>query len=74
MLNLGLEKSSSKSTLYIKKAGFDIVIISLYVNDLLVTRNNAVQIEEFNKEMMKVLEMIDLGEINYFLGMEIKQN
>lgn len=30
------------------------------------------KVEEF-KEMMKVFEMIDLREMTYFLGMEIKQ-
>lgn len=43
------------------------------MDDLLVNENNVVQIEEFKKEMMKIFEMIDLGERTYFLGMEIKQ-
>ncbi|XP_016576459.1 uncharacterized protein LOC107874096 [Capsicum annuum] len=47
--------------------------MSLYVDDLLVTENNIALIEEFKEEMMKVFEMTDLGEMTYFLGMEIKQ-
>lgn len=30
-------------------------------------------IEELKKEMMKVFEMTDLGEMTFFLGMEVKQ-
>lgn len=73
LLSLGFTKSLSESTLYVKRVGSDIVIISLYVDDLLVTGNNAIQIEDFKKEMMKVFEMTDLGEMTYFLGIEIKQ-
>ena len=30
-------------------------------------------IEELKKEMMKVFEMTNLGEMAFFLGMEVKQ-
>lgn len=73
LLDLGFERSLSESTLYDKKFGSNIIIISLYVEDLLVTRNNIALIEEFKKDIMKVFEMIDLGEMTYFIRMEIKQ-
>ena len=37
LTNLGFEKSLSESTLYIKKADNKILVVSLYVDDLLVT-------------------------------------
>nr|KYP62107.1 Retrovirus-related Pol polyprotein from transposon TNT 1-94 [Cajanus cajan] len=62
LLSIGFVKSLSESTtLYIKHCEFNIVIISLYVDDLLVTGNNAALIDEFKMEMMKVFEMTDLG-------------
>jgi len=70
---LGFQKSPSESTLYIKHVNSDIIIISLYVDDLLVRGSNVVLIEELKKEMMKVFEMTDLGEMAFFLGMEVKQ-
>ncbi|KAA3479914.1 Retrovirus-related Pol polyprotein from transposon TNT 1-94 [Gossypium australe] len=73
LLNLGFVKSLSESTLYVKKSSTVLIIISLYVDDMLVTGNDATQIEVFKKDMMEVFEMTDLGEMHYFLGMEIKQ-
>lgn len=73
LLDLGFERSLSESTLYVKKVGSNVTIISLYMDDLLVTENNIALIKEFKKEMMKVFEMTDLGEMTYFLGMEIEQ-
>ncbi|XP_038904259.1 uncharacterized mitochondrial protein AtMg00810-like [Benincasa hispida] len=48
-------------------------MVSLYVDDLLVTGNNTDHIQNFKQEMMKTFEMTDLGFMSYFLGMEIKQ-
>ena len=73
LLSLGFEKSLSVSTLYVKKLDSDLVIISLYVDDLLVTDGNETQVTVFKQNMIKMFEMTDLGEISYFLGMEIKQ-
>ena len=71
--HLGFTKSLSESTLYIKQNGDNILIISLYVDDLLVTGNNNNNVETFKQEMMSVFEMTDLGLMSFFLGMEVKQ-
>ena len=49
------------------------MIVSLYVDDLLLTGNNARLVEDFKPEMMKGFDMTDLGLMTFFLGMEIKQ-
>ncbi|KAF2317533.1 hypothetical protein GH714_023996 [Hevea brasiliensis] len=49
----------------------DVVVVSLYVDDLLVTGSNLKLIEEFKFKMQQVFEMNDLGKMCYFLGMEI---
>ena len=74
MLNLGFTKSLSEATLYVKKADGEILIVSLYVDDLLVTGSSLNQIEKFKDEMKNVFEMTDLGQMTFFLGMEVQQN
>ncbi|XP_049358686.1 uncharacterized mitochondrial protein AtMg00810-like [Solanum verrucosum] len=69
----GLNKVYLKVALHVKRKGTDLLIVSLYIDDLLVTGNNVLLVEEFKKEMMQVFEMIDMGLMSYFLGMEIKQ-
>ncbi|KAG5254074.1 Retrovirus-related polyprotein from transposon [Salix suchowensis] len=51
----------------------DLFIVSLYVDDLLITGSNIKLIDEFKGEIMKIFKMTDLGLMTYFLGMEIKQ-
>jgi len=64
----------SEVTLNVKKTNNDILMISLYVDDLLVIGSNAQQVKEFKQKMIQAFEMTDLGLMTYFLGMEIKQN
>ena len=74
LVHLGFHKSQSELTLYVKHQGTNILVISLYVDDMLVTGSNVEEINWFKVEMKKVFEMTDLGLMSYFLGIEIKQN
>ncbi|KAA3474202.1 laccase-2-like [Gossypium australe] len=70
-IRLGFEKSISEPTLYVKKVEKEtLLIVSLYVDDLLVTDCKSELIEEFKKQMQDVFKMTDLGLMTYFLGME----
>lgn len=73
LLNLGFEKSLSDFTLYVKYKGADIIIVSIYVDDILVTGNNSRLVAEFKRELMQIFDMTDLGLMTYFLGMEVTQ-
>jgi hypothetical protein len=72
-MKLGFRRSKSESTLYLKDGGKDVLIVSIYVDDILITGANDERIEVFKQDMLKEFEMSDLGEMHYFLGMEIKQ-
>ncbi|XP_074379364.1 retrovirus-related Pol polyprotein from transposon TNT 1-94 isoform X2 [Apium graveolens] len=74
LLSLGFVKSLSEATLYVKKSDFEILVVSLYVDDLLVTGSNLKQIDNFKEEMKAAFEMTDLGKMTFFLGMEVQQN
>ncbi|CAL8156633.1 unnamed protein product [Prunus armeniaca] len=74
-LNEGFERCSHESTLFVKtKAGGKILIVSLYVDDLIFTGNDACLIEEFKCSMKSKFEMTDLGKMRYFLGVEVLQS
>ncbi|XP_052487919.1 secreted RxLR effector protein 161-like [Gossypium raimondii] len=72
---LEFEKRISEPTLSVKKSESEtLLIVSLYVDDLLVTESNGELIEEFKMQMQDVFEMTDLGEMTYFLGVEVNQS
>ncbi|KAK9119522.1 hypothetical protein Scep_017615 [Stephania cephalantha] len=63
----------SESTLYVKVVDNDLIVLSLYVDDLLVTWSNEGIIEQFKSQIMLNFEMTNLGEMTFFLSMEIQQ-
>ncbi|OMO61385.1 Integrase, catalytic core [Corchorus capsularis] len=74
LFQIGFCRSPHEPTLYVKQDGSKILIVSLYVDNLLVCGSDSSMVCSFKNEMEKVSEMTDLGEINYFLGMEISQS
>ncbi|KAL6183212.1 hypothetical protein ACLB2K_044623 [Fragaria x ananassa] len=68
-LKEGFKSSPSEQTLFIKKVGGKIFIVSIYVDDLMFTSNDDTVLSDF-KCYMKEFEMTDLGELKFFLGIE----
>nr|GEU40886.1 retrovirus-related Pol polyprotein from transposon TNT 1-94 [Tanacetum cinerariifolium] len=72
--NNGFERSPHEPTLYIKRQGMnDLLIVSLYVDDMIYTSSSPQLIHDFQVSMKKMFDMTDLGELQYFLGLEIIQ-
>ncbi|KAM1597014.1 hypothetical protein ACFX1R_033897 [Malus domestica] len=69
----GFVKSQSEATLYIKARGREILIVSIYVDDIVYTGNNNEMLKEFKEDMMIKYEMTDLGLLHHFLGMGVIQ-
>ncbi|KAK3020641.1 hypothetical protein RJ639_046425 [Escallonia herrerae] len=70
----GFEKCPHKHALYIKMNGKgNILIVCLYVDDLIFTGNCVKMFDDFKKEIAKEFEMINIGLMSYYLGIEVKQ-
>ena len=52
---------------------FKVLIVSLYVDNLIFTRNDELMFTEFKKSIKNEFDMIDLGKMRYFLGLEVLQ-
>ena len=74
-LQQGFMRRKSDPNLYTKidEKGY-ILLISLYVDDLIITGNTQKLIYEIKVQFLKVFEMKDLGELHYFLGLEVWRN
>ncbi|XP_051132509.1 uncharacterized mitochondrial protein AtMg00810-like [Andrographis paniculata] len=56
-----------------ERQGKNMVIVSLYVDDLIVSGNDELMIIEFRESMKHEFGMTDLGKMRYFLGLEVLQ-
>lgn len=52
----------------------DILLVCLYVDDLVFTRNNSLMFGEFKQTMVQEFEMNDIRLVSYFLDIEVKQS
>lgn len=68
------KRSDNDHALYTKESHGKILVVCIYVDDLIVTGDDENMVEEFKTTMKNEFKMSDLGLLNYFLGMEIKQS
>jgi hypothetical protein len=51
----------------------DLFVCQIYVDDIIFGSTNQKSCEEFSRVMMQKFEMSMMGELNYFLGFQVKQ-
>ncbi|GKV21544.1 hypothetical protein SLEP1_g31514 [Rubroshorea leprosula] len=74
LMSQGFRRSTEEATLYVKGSSSESqLILSLYVDDLLLIGNDLKLMEQFKKVMMQEFAMTNLGETKYFLGLEVQQ-
>jgi len=72
-VDISFSKYFSDSNLYMLNQGKDVVLILLYVDDLLITGNNDEIIQECISKLKAMFEMIDIGLLHFYLGMQVYQ-
>jgi len=60
-------------TLFIKKSKFVIILVQIYVDDVIFGATNDCLCEEFVTTMQGEFEMSMMGELSFFLGLQVKQ-
>jgi hypothetical protein len=73
LTNLGLTRSNEDPNLYYSICNGLYTIILFYVDDIVITRDDETHISNLKNQMMTSFKMIDLGDTNYYLGVEIPQ-
>ena len=71
LIQLGFRSSENEATLYLKQNDDGLQpVVSLFVDDMLVTGSNTQLLAKFKMEMQDVFQMSYLGIMSYFLGMK----
>jgi hypothetical protein len=60
-------------TLFTKTCVGDLFVCQIDVDDIIFGSTNKKSCEEFSRVMMQKFEMLMMGELNYFLGFQVKQ-
>jgi len=74
LLENGFRRGKEDDTLFLKTKGEHLLIVQVYVNDIIFGATHENLCNEFSKMMRSKFEMTMMGELNFFLGLQIKQN
>jgi hypothetical protein len=70
----GFKRGTADNNIYIKLEDKDMVIIVVYVDDIIFGSSTDKLSKRFVEEMQKEFEMSMLGELSFFLGLQISQS
>ncbi|RVW19280.1 Retrovirus-related Pol polyprotein from transposon RE1 [Vitis vinifera] len=73
LLKKGFKMGKIDTTLFIKTKEKDMLLVQIYVDDIIFGATNDSLCEDFSKCMHSEFEMSMMGELNFFLGLQIKQ-
>ncbi|XP_013601088.1 PREDICTED: uncharacterized mitochondrial protein AtMg00810-like [Brassica oleracea var. oleracea] len=71
LIDFGFVCSFPDLSLFVYHRGSDVIFLLLYVDDMIVTGNNEVLIQSLLKSLNTQFRMKDMGEVHYFLGIQI---
>nr|GFC38615.1 retrovirus-related Pol polyprotein from transposon TNT 1-94 [Tanacetum cinerariifolium] len=74
LVSKGFSKGSIDPTLFITKHRGDILLVQIYVDDIIFGSTNPNLSKRFEKLMHKNFEMSMIGELKFFLGIQIHQS
>jgi Reverse transcriptase (RNA-dependent DNA polymerase) len=71
LISCNFKVSDADSSLFIKHNTNGTTVVLVYVDDIIVTGNNQIEIDCVKKDLKQKFEIKDLGKLKYFLGIEI---
>ncbi|XP_016649734.1 PREDICTED: uncharacterized mitochondrial protein AtMg00810-like [Prunus mume] len=74
MKKFGYRQTNTDHTLFIKHMAGEVTLLIIYVDDMIVTGDDTVEIEELQKRLASEFKMKDLGSLKYFLGVEVTRS
>lgn len=74
LIKFGARKSTADPCIYFKGEGENIILISIYVDDILAASRSKERIAELGQYLSRMFEIKDLGTVNHCLGIEFDLN
>ncbi|GJY68530.1 putative ribonuclease H-like domain-containing protein [Tanacetum coccineum] len=73
LLDNGFQRGKIDKTLFIRRDKSDILLVQVYVDDIIFGSTKKSLCIEFEKMMHKKFQMSSMGELTFFLGLQVKQ-
>ena len=70
----GFRNSKSDTSLFFKRVQGHLLLVLVYVDDIIVTGSSTCLIQQVISNLQSTFALKDLGELNYFLGIQVVKN
>jgi hypothetical protein len=74
MCNMGYNQCNGDHTVFYRHSGNQVTILAVYVDDIIITGDDTLEVAQLKKNLSKEFEVKDLGQLRYFLGIEIARS
>ena len=71
LLNMDFKQSKSDYSLFIKQTANSFIALLVYVDDVILASNDMTEIKQVKDSLHRQFTIKDLGELQYFLGLEV---
>ena len=73
LIQNNFKRGEADRTLFVKRTKIDFIVVQIYVDDIVFGSTSTSMLDEFVKCMSSTFEMSMVGELSYFLGLQIRQ-
>ena len=73
LIQSGYSVALADSSLFVKLQGSKLAVVLVYVDDLIITRDDEDEIRRIRENLVVRFQMKELGELKHFLGLEVDQ-
>src|SRR6185295_10175151 len=71
---MGYKQCNGDHTVFYRHSGRRIALLAVYVDDIIITGDDEVEIKRMKENLSKEFEVKDLGQLKYFLGIEVARS
>ncbi|KAJ9548567.1 hypothetical protein OSB04_021110 [Centaurea solstitialis] len=73
LLGFGYKKGTVDPTLFLRRSGNHLTVVQIYVDDIIFASTNPESCTEFEQIMKSRFQMSMMGELTFFLGLQVRQ-